>query len=60
MKASFKIVGRRPKYITRVTVGVQTFDFGREYETKKEARWYIKMFKNALANLDPTIPEPEP
>jgi hypothetical protein len=45
--------------VTRITVGVQTVNFGREYETKKEAQWYIKMFKTLLKNLDPKIPEPK-
>jgi hypothetical protein len=62
MKAKFTIKKQSSKpnvYVTRITVGVQTFDFGREYETMKEARWSIKMFKNLLKNLDPKIPEPK-
>ncbi len=63
MKAKYTIVQQstKPKvYVTRLTVGVQTITFGREYETKAEAKWYIKMMKSAIANLDPAIPEPLP
>jgi hypothetical protein len=61
MKARFTIKKQSTKpnvYISRISVGVQTFDFGREYETMKEARWYVKNFKTLLKNLDPKVPEP--
>lgn len=62
MKAKFRIKQQstKPKvYITVITVGFQTIQFGREYENKLEARWYIKMMKTLLKNLDPKVPEPE-
>lgn len=59
MKAYFGVTGIKGKYWPRLTIGVQTFSFGRECETKKEANWYIEMMEKALHNLNKDIPEPE-